>query len=99
MKILNFEITKVVYWFVLLWIGISFGIFISACSGENKNEISGFAHVLMIDNSFSPPMQKIPVGGIVEFINSGNNPHNAIAVDKKLVYRKVFWKYCHVSRN
>ncbi|ASV09318.1 plastocyanin [Leptospira interrogans serovar Canicola] len=90
MKILNFEITKVVYWFVLLWIGISFGIFISACSGENKNEISGFAHVLMIDNSFSPPMQKIPVGGIVEFINSGNNPHNAIAVDKNWSTEKSF---------
>lgn len=36
MKILNFETTKVVYWFVLLWIGILFGILISACSGEKK---------------------------------------------------------------
>ncbi|RHX86291.1 right-handed parallel beta-helix repeat-containing protein [Leptospira stimsonii] len=90
MKKPGFEIKKVLSLFILLLVGVLFGIFVSACSGEKKDEIVGFAHVLMIDNSFSPPMQRIPVGGIVEFVNSGNNPHNAIAVDKNWSTEKTF---------
>lgn len=87
MKESGFEIKKV---FILLLFGISIGIFISACFGEKKDGVEGFAHVLMIDNSFSPPMQKIPVGGVIEFVNSGNNPHNAISVDKSWSTEKSF---------
>ncbi|MBF3309174.1 right-handed parallel beta-helix repeat-containing protein [Leptospira borgpetersenii] len=87
MKESGFEIKKVL---ILLLFGISIGIFISACFGEKKVGVEGFAHVLMIDNSFSPPMQKIPVGGVIEFVNSGNNPHNAIAVDKSWSTEKSF---------
>ncbi|MBE8401122.1 right-handed parallel beta-helix repeat-containing protein [Leptospira borgpetersenii] len=87
MKESGFEIKKVL---ILLLFGISIGIFISACFGEKKVGVEGFAHVLMIDNSFSPPMQKIPVGGVIEFVNSGNNPHNAISVDKSWSTEKSF---------
>ncbi|EMO60274.1 copper-binding protein, plastocyanin/azurin family [Leptospira borgpetersenii serovar Pomona str. 200901868] len=87
MKESGFEIKKVL---ILLLFGIPIGIFISACFGEKKDGVEGFAHVLMIDNSFSPPMQKIPVGGVIEFVNSGNNPHNAIAVDKSWSTEKSF---------
>ncbi|KGE24466.1 right-handed parallel beta-helix repeat-containing protein [Leptospira borgpetersenii] len=87
MKESGFEIKKV---FILLLFGISIGIFISPCFGEKKDGVEGFAHVLMIDNSFSPPMQKIPVGGVIEFVNSGNNPHNAISVDKSWSTEKSF---------
>ncbi|EMY12850.1 hypothetical protein LEP1GSC043_0038, partial [Leptospira weilii str. Ecochallenge] len=90
MKESGFEIKKVSCLFTLLLFGISVGVLISACSGEKKDEVEGFAHVLMIDNSFSPPMQKIPVGGVIEFVNSGNNPHNAIAADKNWSTEKSF---------
>ncbi len=58
--------------------------------GSKEGESEGFAHVVMIDNAFSPPMQKIPVGGQIEFINSGANPHNAISVDKTWSTEKDF---------
>lgn len=58
---------------------------IAACSDS-----SGFAHISMVDNQFSPKLQKIPVGGQIEFVNKGDNPHNAIATDKKWGTDKSF---------
>jgi len=54
------------------------------------SDSGGFAHISMIDNQFSPKLQKIPVGGIIEFVNKGDNPHNALALDKSWGTEKAF---------
>ncbi|EIE00171.1 plastocyanin/azurin family copper-binding protein [Leptospira licerasiae] len=74
----------------LLVLGILMGAFASSCSSKEGETTEGFAHVVMVDNAFSPPMQKIPIGGQIEFINSGANPHNAIAVDKSWSTEKSY---------
>ncbi len=57
-------------------------VFVMGCSGEDPAS-SAFVHVTMTDNAFSPPVIKTFKGGKIRFVNIGNNPHNAIAVDKK----------------
>ncbi|TGK05336.1 plastocyanin [Leptospira langatensis] len=74
----------------LLAMGILLGGLASSCGSKEEAGTEGFAHVVMIDNAFSPPMQRIPVGGQIEFVNSGANPHNAIAVDKSWSTEKNF---------
>ncbi len=51
---------------------------LAACGGEDTD---GFAHVAMLDNVYGRDLTRVPVGGTVEFMNSGRAPHNAIAVD------------------
>ncbi|MBI41291.1 MAG: plastocyanin [Leptospiraceae bacterium] len=64
-------------------IGLSAGALIigsmAALCGDSSN--LGYVHVDMIDNSFSPPLQRIHKGGTIVFKNIGRNPHNAVAVD------------------
>ncbi|TGK09972.1 plastocyanin [Leptospira fletcheri] len=68
-------------WLGLFLIGIFLGGAFSSCGGK-EGESEGFAHVVMADNAFSPPMQRVHKGGAVEFVNVGANPHNAIAIDR-----------------
>ncbi|MBU41800.1 MAG: plastocyanin [Spirochaetaceae bacterium] len=51
----------------------------AALCGDSSN--LGYVHVDMIDNSFSPQLQRIHKGGTIVFKNIGRNPHNAVAVD------------------
>ena len=53
-------------------------------SGCGKPEVkpTGTVLVSMADNSYSPAIVHVPVGGSIVFINAGRNFHNAIAVDK-----------------
>ena len=44
----------------------------------------------MADNSYSPAIIHVPVGGSIVFINAGRNDHNAIAVDKSWSSEKTF---------
>ncbi|EQA47154.1 periplasmic copper-binding protein NosD [Leptospira broomii serovar Hurstbridge str. 5399] len=75
-------------WLGLLVFGILLGGFISSCSKDGGTE--GFAHIVMVDNAFSPPMQRIPIGGVIEFVNTGANPHNAISVDRSWSTEKSY---------
>lgn len=60
-------------------VGLSLGGFLALCGGSSDH---GYVHVDMIDNSFSPQLQRIHKGGTIVFKNIGRNPHNAVAVDK-----------------
>ncbi|MCB1176292.1 MAG: right-handed parallel beta-helix repeat-containing protein [Leptospiraceae bacterium] len=64
---------------------------IFSCAGENDKEGS-YAHVLMMDNTFYPPLSKLAVGEKLKFKNVGNNPHNALSVDKSWGTDKTFGK-------
>ncbi len=53
---------------------------LSACK-KDEPRVSGTVLVAMADNTFSPAISRVPVGGSILFHNAGRNPHNAIAVD------------------
>ena len=44
----------------------------------------------MADNSFSPAIVRVPVGGSILFMNTGRNDHNVAAVDKSWSSEKSF---------
>ncbi|MBM4186646.1 MAG: plastocyanin [Gemmatimonadetes bacterium] len=52
-------------------------------------DLSDSSFVTMADNTFSPTLMKIPVGGHVHFRNLGGIIHNAIAVDTSWSTTKV----------
>lgn len=58
--------------------GLLLGAGLAVCGDSST---LGYVHVDMIDNSFSPPLQRIHEGGTIVFKNIGRNPHNAVAVD------------------
>jgi plastocyanin len=63
-----------------------------ALSGCGKPEVkpTGTVLVSMADNSYSPAIVRIPVGGSMVFMNVGRNDHNVIAVDKSWSSEKTF---------
>ena len=73
---------------LLVLAGLLLGILFSYCN--DKEGPSGFAHVLMLDNSFSPQLMKVPESATIEFINVGGNPHNAISADGSWSTEKTF---------
>jgi plastocyanin len=58
---------------------------LAACGEESADSQSsgqsGYAVVNMIDNTFSPQVIRVPVGGRIKFKNGGQNPHNAVSSD------------------
>ncbi|MCE9501882.1 MAG: right-handed parallel beta-helix repeat-containing protein, partial [Leptospira sp.] len=83
---------------ILFLLAVSSGLLTAYCSKDNEGG-EGFAHVNMIDNSFSPPQIRIPVGGTIQFRNIGGNPHNAVAVDRKWGTDKSFGNLVMVRDN
>lgn len=67
-------------------------VFVVACSGAAANtSISGDdVRVLMFDNRFQYTEIHIPVGGTVEWVGAGRNPHNAVAADGSWSTETVF---------
>ena len=74
-------------WQMLVVCGLVLGL--AACGKEPKQP-SGTVLVAMADNSFSPQIVRIPVGGSVLFHNAGRSDHNAYAVDKSWSTEKTF---------
>lgn len=62
---------------------------LAAC-GKQEPKITGTVLVSMADNSYSPAIVRVPVGGSVVFMNTGRNDHNAIAVDHSFSTEKTF---------
>jgi plastocyanin len=62
---------------------------LAAC-GKPESKPTGTVLVSMADNSYSPAIIRVPVGGSVVFINAGRNDHNVIAVDKSFSTEKTF---------
>lgn len=64
---------------------------LSACGGgKHPAQPTGTVLVSMADNSFSPAIVRVPIGGSIVFMNTGRNDHNAIAVDKSWSTEKTF---------
>ena len=53
-------------------------IVLASCHREN---LARTVFITMADNTFSPSVMRVPVGGHIEFRNWGGQLHNAIAVD------------------
>jgi plastocyanin len=68
-----------------LWLAVSLG----GC-GRPEVKPTGTVLVSMADNSYSPAIVHVPVGGSIVFINAGRNDHNAIAVDKSWSSERTF---------
>ncbi len=58
--------------------------------GKPQQNPTGTVLVSMADNSFSPAIVRVPVGGSIVFINTGRNDHNVAAVDKSWSSEKTF---------
>lgn len=66
-------------------------LLMAACGGGRPTaQPTGTVLVSMADNSYSPSIARVPVGGSIVFINAGRNDHNAIAVDKSWSTEKTF---------
>ena len=60
-------------------LAVAFGF--AACA-RHAAQPSGTVLVAMADNSFSPSIVRVPVGGSVVFMNAGRSAHNAVAIDR-----------------
>lgn len=58
--------------------------------GKKEAQPTGTVLVSMADNSFSPSIVRVPVGGSAVFMNTGRNDHNVYAVDKSWSSEKTF---------
>jgi len=65
------------------------GAGLSGC-GKHQAEPTGTVLVSMADNSFSPAIVHVPVGGSIVFMNVGRNDHNVLAIDKSWSSEKSF---------
>lgn len=62
---------------------------LTSCA-KKEAQPTGTVLVSMADNSFSPSIVRIPVGGSAVFMNTGRNDHNVYAVDKSWSSEKTF---------
>lgn len=62
-------------------LGTAFAAVLALASCRQGQDLSDSSFVTMADNTFSPTMMRIPVGGHIHFRNLGGIIHNAIAID------------------
>ncbi len=63
---------------------------LGGCGNGKEAKPTGTVLVSMADNSYSPAIVRVPIGGSVVFINAGRNDHNVIAVDHSFSTEKTF---------
>jgi plastocyanin len=65
---------------------------VAACSGVAANTVvtGEDVTVLMYDDQFQYTEIRIPVGGSVDWVGAGRNPHNAVATDGSWSTESVF---------
>jgi plastocyanin len=73
-----------------LSVAILLGPLVLAACDRHEAHPSGTVLVAMADNTFTPSIVRIPVGGSVVFHNAGRSAHNAISVDKSWSSEKSF---------
>jgi plastocyanin len=56
------------------------GTALAACENQGGPG-AGEAHIPMLDNFFARHVTRVPVGGEIVFVNDGDSPHNATALD------------------
>lgn len=76
----------------LIVIAVAMTVVIAACGGGGGGDlIEGTdVEVLMFDNRFEYTEIRIPVGGSVNWIGAGANPHNAVEADQLWSTESVF---------
>lgn len=77
----------------LLALAMASALFIAACGGsdEGGESIEGQDVVVeMYDNRFEYTEIRIPVGGSVNWVGAGANPHNAVEADGQWSTESVF---------
>lgn len=76
----------------LITFGVILSIVLAACGGEPEVTVleGQDVTVKMFDNRFDFNEIHIPVGGSVNFLGAGNNPHNAVAADESWSTEDVF---------
>lgn len=66
-------------------------IVIAACGGSGGDTVEGTDVVVnMFDNVFEYTEIRIPVGGTVNWVGAGREPHNAVASDGSWTTESVF---------
>jgi plastocyanin len=74
-----------------LWIIAAAGVASGLCGcGKPEAKPTGTVLVSMADNSYSPAIVHVPVGGSIVFINAGRNDHNVFATDQSWSSEKSF---------
>lgn len=74
-----------------LWLGLLGLLLLVSCGGSESAPITGDDVVVrMFDNRFEYTEVLIPVGGSVNFVGAGRNPHNAVAADGSWSTESVF---------
>ena len=68
-------------------LAVAFGF--AGCA-RHAAQPSGTVLVAMADNSFSPSIVRVPVGGSVVFMNAGRSAHNAVAIDRSWSTERTF---------
>lgn len=78
--------------FRCLALAIAGAVAISSCGGGGGSEVLEGEDVTlsMFDNRFEYTEIRIPVGGSVDFVGAGRNPHNAVAADGSWTTEEVF---------
>jgi plastocyanin len=67
------------------------GLVLFACGGSQAESIAADdVTVKMFDNRYEYTEITIPVGGTVDFVGAGRNPHNAMAADGSWSTETVF---------
>ncbi len=65
---------------------------VAACSGGGESAVieGDNVTVRMFDNRYEYTEIRVPVGGSVNFVGGGRNPHNAVAADESWSTEPVF---------
>lgn len=64
---------------------------VAACGGSEEASVEGQdVTVHMYDNRYEYTEIRVPVGGTVDFLGAGRNPHNAVAADGSWSTEDVF---------
>ena len=75
--------------FAARWSSSRCALALGGC-GKPEPKPTGTVLVSMADNSYSPAIVRVPVGGSIVFMNVGRNDHNVFAVDKSWSSEKTF---------
>lgn len=74
-----------------MWLGLLGLLLLASCGGSESASITGDDVVVkMFDNRFEYTEIQIPVGGSVNFVGAGRNPHNAVAANGSWSTESVF---------
>jgi plastocyanin len=77
---------------VALALALAGALLLAACGDSDGGDVIEGEHVVveMYDNRFQYTEIRIPVGGSVNWVGAGQNPHNAVAANEEWSTETVF---------